>query len=156
MGNDEVNHIKCGEHFVQFYHDDRDLIENIYAYFTRGFEAGEVAVLIATRAHRAALEQRFSDGGFDPTILKRSGKYSPFDAAETLGLFMRNGKPDPSRFRALVGALMETAVRDRVGVRAYGEMVSVLWDEGNKVAAIELENLWNDLAKVYSFTLFCA
>ena len=35
-------------------------------------------------------------------------------------------------------------------------MVAILWDEGNRNGAIELEGLWNDLAKEHDFTLFCA
>jgi hypothetical protein len=35
-------------------------------------------------------------------------------------------------------------------------MVAVLWDEGNVTAAIALEDLWNDLATRYPFSLFCA
>jgi hypothetical protein len=40
-------------------------------------------------------------------------------------------------------------------VRAYGEMVDILWREGKIDAAIELEQLWNELASKYSFTLLC-
>ena len=37
---------------------------------------------------------------------------------------------------------------------AFGEMVALLWAEGNHAAAIRLEELWNDLQKVaFIFTL---
>jgi signal transduction histidine kinase/ActR/RegA family two-component response regulator len=35
-------------------------------------------------------------------------------------------------------------------------MVALLWSEGNYDAAIRLEELWNDLQKAHSFSLFCA
>ena len=41
-------------------------------------------------------------------------------------------------------------------MRIYGEMVAVLWDQGNVAAAIELERLWNDLAIRHPFSLLCA
>ena len=41
-------------------------------------------------------------------------------------------------------------------MRIYGEMVAVLWDQGNVAAAIELERLWNELADSNPFSLFCA
>jgi hypothetical protein len=88
--------------------------------------------------------------------LKETGKYAPFDAAETLGLFMRGGQPEAVRFNALVGGLINSSTRHGSGVRAFGEMVAILWDEGNREGAIELERLWNDLAKEHAFTLFCA
>ena len=40
-------------------------------------------------------------------------------------------------------------------VRAYGEMVDVLWKQGREDAAIRLEILWNKLAHTYGFALLC-
>jgi PAS domain S-box-containing protein len=41
-------------------------------------------------------------------------------------------------------------------VRAFGEMVALLAEQGNHAAAIELESLWNDLQRERTFTLLCA
>ncbi len=41
-------------------------------------------------------------------------------------------------------------------MRAYGEMVDVLWQRGERDAAIRLEEFWNDLAKLQTFSLLCA
>jgi hypothetical protein len=41
-------------------------------------------------------------------------------------------------------------------VRAYGEMVDVLWQRGERDAAIRLEEFWNDLARLQTFCLLCA
>jgi anti-sigma regulatory factor (Ser/Thr protein kinase) len=41
-------------------------------------------------------------------------------------------------------------------VRVFGEMVALLWQEGNVPAAISLESLWNRLARVQRFSLLCA
>jgi len=38
----------------------------------------------------------------------------------------------------------------------FGEMVAVLWDEGNRVGALALEHLWNDLLNNQAFHLHCA
>jgi hypothetical protein len=40
-------------------------------------------------------------------------------------------------------------------IRAYGEMVDVLWKDGKPDAAIRLEMLWNRLAAKYGFALLC-
>ena len=40
-------------------------------------------------------------------------------------------------------------------VRAYGEMVALLWDDGLVNAAIQLEAMWNELGRAHSFSLFC-
>ena len=152
----QVCSVTPGAHFVQIYESNESLIDCVFAFFAKGFDAGEVALVIATRPHRTALEAKFVAAGYDLSELKRSGKYAPFDAAETLGLFMQEGRPEAFRFHALVGGLIKSATARGTGVRAFGEMVAILWDEGNREGAIELEQLWNDLAKEHAFTLFCA
>jgi PAS domain S-box-containing protein len=41
-------------------------------------------------------------------------------------------------------------------VAVFGEMVALLWADGNFEAAIQLEQLWNQLAQTHSFQLHCA
>ena len=41
-------------------------------------------------------------------------------------------------------------------MRAYGEMVALLWDDGDVASALALEDLWNDLGDVRAFELLCA
>jgi hypothetical protein len=48
-------------------------------------------------------------------------------------------------FRSVVGRLMSKAARSGRPVRAYGEMVALLWDAGHLDAAIDVELLWNEL-----------
>ena len=43
---------------------------------------------------------------------------------------------------------------DRIWVA--GEMVSVLWEQGNKTGALALERLWNELPNERAFHLHCA
>lgn len=77
------------------------------------------------------------------------------DSSETLASFMVNGIPDPVRFGAAVGQLLSRAAENAQYMRIYGEMVAELWDEGNVVGAIALEDLWNNLATRYPFSLLC-
>jgi anti-sigma regulatory factor (Ser/Thr protein kinase) len=78
------------------------------------------------------------------------------DAAETLAGFMADSGPDRARFRQVVGGVIERAGRGGRGVRAFGEMVALLWEAGDVAGAIELESLWNDLAHHFQFSLYCA
>lgn len=41
-------------------------------------------------------------------------------------------------------------------MRTFGELVALLRAYGNRAEAIHLEELWNNLAKTHSFSLFCA
>jgi signal transduction histidine kinase len=66
--------------------------------------------------------------------------------------------PDPDLFRVtierIIGHMNESNPQARI--RAYGEMVDLLWREGNSRAAIRLEELWNDAANDHAFALLCA
>jgi hypothetical protein len=70
---------------------------------------------------------------------------------------MENGMPRTASFRHAMGAVIDEVCRGRADcvIRAYGEMVDVLWRAGNQEAAIRLEVLWNNLARQYSFSLLC-
>jgi hypothetical protein len=86
------------------------------------------------------------------------GLYVPLDAAETSSKFMVDGWPSEPRFNTVIGDLIErvAARGQRCLVRVFGEMVALLWNEGNARGAVRLEDLWNDLAKKIPFTLLCA
>src|SRR5688500_5095378 len=79
------------------------------------------------------------------------------DTEAILARFMVDGIPDPARFRDAITPLIERACRDRKDcvIRAYGEMVDVLWKAGHTVAAVRLETLWNQLAQSHAFALLC-
>ncbi|MDB6053388.1 MAG: putative two-component sensor histidine kinase protein [Verrucomicrobiales bacterium] len=144
------------EHFVQFYEKDACLIDSVSAFFAKGFNKGEPAIVIATKEHRQDLMSRLSAEGFDVEKLKADGTLTSLDAKETLEKFMIEGSPDASLFKSVVGRLVERTSRRGAGLRAFGEMVAILCGEGNSRGAIQLEELWNDLGKEHLFALFCA
>ncbi|MBA2607581.1 MAG: MEDS domain-containing protein [Actinobacteria bacterium] len=84
------------------------------------------------------------------------GLYIGLDAAGTLEAFMVDGMPDAGRFRATIEPFLRDAARAGRDLRAFGEMVALLWDEGNAAAALALEDLWNGLAAWHAFALYCA
>src|SRR5438128_12400917 len=69
---------------------------------------------------------------------------------------MIDGSPDPERFAEVIGSIITRAAKGRCHVRIFGELVALLWADGKRAAALRLEELWNDLARTYSFSLFCA
>lgn len=73
------------------------------------------------------------------------GSWLALDAAATLCRFTSGGTPDAAGFDREVGGLIRQAARDGRAVRAFGEMVALLWDAGLVTAAVELEAMWNDL-----------
>ncbi len=148
------------EHAVQFYAEDRHLIELLTRYVGTALVSGDVAIVIATRPHREALTGALKRRGMNLSIPQTSGAFVMLDAAATLGRFMRDGRLDARLFRETLGAkLLGITERWRPTgrrVMAFGEMVALLWAYGNPDSAIRLEELWNRLAQQCAFTLCCA
>ena len=146
-------------HVVQFYSDDAFLLEALSKLFGTALVAGNAAVVIATQSHLADLEDRLASRALSVSKAAREGRYIALNAAETLAKFMRDGQPDAALFAAVIGPVLgraAAAVSRESRVVAFGEMVALLWAEGNIDAAIRLEQLWNDLARQHVFSLHCA
>jgi len=146
-------------HVVQFYEDPSFLLAQLSRFVGTALGAGDSAVVIATKAVRDGLTQRLKTRGFDTLLAANQDRYITVDAAETLSKFMANGMPDAARFQGVIAPLLVRAKAVAEGenprIVAFGEMVALLWGEGNSEAAIRLEQLWNDLAKTHSFNLWC-
>jgi hypothetical protein len=150
--------IESEEHVVQLYGtDDRLLTQNVGRFLSEGLKRGDGILVIATLQHRSTLRRRLTeDASYSNAVLE--GRLVFLDAEVTLGRLMRDGVPDPQLFHALVGEAL-TGVRHRAvhsGVRAYGEMVGLLWKAGAREAAAQLERLWNETLKNSEASLFCA
>lgn len=143
-------------HDVSFYDHDGEVVGGIARYVIEGLADDERVVLVATEAHLAALDDILQLRGVDPSRARATGRYLTFDAAETLASFMVDGSPDREEFMTRIGGIVDAARRDGSAVRAFGEMVALLWEDGNVEAAIELEALWNELAQTREFHLLCA
>jgi len=143
-------------HLVQYYEKEDFLYDRIADFMSDGLRGSAAAILIATRAHRDGVESRFRGKGVDLPQLSATGRYHALDAQQTLSRFMVNGRPDPQRFATTIGPVIRTARGGDRHVLAFGEMVALLWAEGNRDAAVRLEELWNALARDETFDLLCA
>jgi len=143
-------------HLVQYYEKEGFLYDRVTDFMSEGLRGSDAAVLIATPAHRDGVESRLLRQGIDLSRLKAGGRYHALDAQATLSRFMVDGTPDPHRFADTIGPVIRTARGGDRRVLAFGEMVALLWAAGNQDAAIQLEELWNDLARRETFALLCA
>lgn len=143
------------DHFAQFYEGDGYLMHSLHGYVKAGLIGGDAVVVVGTGDHRARLQELLESDGIDVVLATASGQYLALDAAETLDKFMVAGEPNAKRFKEVIGTILARASEGRERVRAFGEMVALLWADGNHEAAIALEGLWNDLQKVQAFSLFC-
>jgi signal transduction histidine kinase len=147
-------------HGVQFYESDQILGRAIGEFLAAGVKAGQPALVVATGAHRAAFIHHLATHGFDVDRLCQDGRLRLLDARETLSTFMADGVPDGDRFQDAIGGTIADMSRPRHGrpepVLVYGEMVDLLWQDGQADAAGQLEDLWNQLAARYDFSLRCS
>ncbi len=146
-----------GHHAVQFYSDEERLCLAVADFLADGFAAGQPTLVIATPDHRKRIRAELVSRHFGVTSLIKSGSVMILDAQEMLEQFMVNGRPHTARFRAALGAVLErvSLFGGESIVRGYGEMVDVLCGAGKYDAAIQVEGLWNELAKAHSFSLLC-
>ena len=129
-------------HAVQFYETDEALVGTVGAFLSEGLIEGQPAVVIATPAHTHSILEDLSSRLIDVAEARHIGDLVCLDAEQTLATFMAHTLPDPASFHKSVGDVIEQTLagRTRTALRAYGEMVEVLW---------------NDLANTHPFQLLC-
>jgi hypothetical protein len=157
MESSAVTPIPAHHHAVQFYGSEESLFTTVAGFLGEGLIMRQPAIVIATTSHRAAIEEHLCGRLIDCAQARRNGDLVMLDAEEMLGQFMVGDAPDAELFEQNVGIVVKQVLdgRGRTVVRAYGEMVDVLWKRGRSEAAIKVEILWNKLADKYSFALLC-
>ena len=145
-----------GGHIVQFYGHEEELADRVAGYLLGALQHDGVAVVIATAAHRRAFEGRLTRAGVNLAAAARAGTYRTLDAGETLRALMTGGQLDRGAFDRVIGSLIADAGQGERPVRAYGEMVALLWDAGLVNDAVQLEEMWGSLGLTHSFSLFCS
>ena len=144
------------EHVVQIYEDDDVFLDLLNGFVSGGVDGGDCVVVIATAAHLKALNILLEKNGLNIQELTSNNQYIPLDASELLSKFMVNDWPDENLFMHVVSNLIFRARQQNRPVRAFGEMVAILWAEGKVGATVRLEHLWNKFCENEAFCLFCA
>jgi DNA-binding NarL/FixJ family response regulator len=146
-------------HEVEFYSDDAAFVVGFAHFIEASLKAGNSVIVVATESHRENLLQRLKERGVDIVSAIERGRYLALDAGETLSTFMENDRPDPTLFFKVVGDLIAAGARatagDRSRVSICGECAPILWTQGKTDAAIQVEQLCNQLAKRYNLDILC-
>ena len=146
-------------HAVQFYEDDAVFIQCLSEFVGAALGAGGACIVISTPDHHRQLSERLSNS-IDMRRLSDDGRYIHLEARRTLDRFMVQGRPGRTRFWQEISPVVQRAkaavLPGSQTVAAFGEMVAILWAEGNHQAAIELEHLWNEQIQIYKQQLRCA
>ncbi len=144
------------EHFVQFCETDAFLVQSVSKFISAGLMEGDATIILATQPHRESIEEHLKAEGLAVTVARARGRYISIDASTTLSQILVDGSIDPVRFNKIIGSIIKQAAKSSRNVRVFGELVALLWADGNRATAIRLEELLNDLSRRYCFSLFCA
>jgi MEDS: MEthanogen/methylotroph, DcmR Sensory domain len=144
------------EHFVQIYESEEVFMDILASFASDALKHDHVAVVIATRVHRQGLNERLMESGHDLAALRLQDRFISLDVEEMLRKFMANGWVDDKLFFQFVADILARATKDGRKVRAFGEMVTIMWSKGYYGAAVRMEHLCHRLCAENSFPLFCA
>jgi len=146
-------------HEVQFYADDASFLDRFAGFAKAALDAGNAVIVIATTSHHESLRKRLRSYGSDFADAVERGRFIALEPADLLSKFMVNDLPDPSRFRKVAGDLILNALQTAKGehpcVAACGECAPHLYAEGKADAAIHLEQLWSEVARIYDMDILC-
>jgi hypothetical protein len=144
------------QHFAQFYENEDALMDTLGGFVSAGLSCGESTIVIATAQHLRTLTSRLTHDGCNMARFMREDRFITLDAEVALTSFMVGQYPDPKLFASFIEGLHRRALVNGLHLRAFGEMVALLWAQGLFEATLQLELLWQQSCTSRSFSLFCA
>jgi signal transduction histidine kinase len=143
---------------VQFYESEAFLVDIVGAFLDKGLHRGEGLAVIATKEHWKSFRRALQVDGLALMAAEQEGRIRVLDASEVLGQLLTEGSVDARAFHRILEVVI-AEVQARVaprGVRIYGEIVNLLWQQGKTQEALALERLWNELLQRHPASLLCA
>ena len=146
------------DHIVQLYQDQHFLNRAVCRFAAGAIANGEGVILVPTAAHWEAFRPRLEAAGVNVPDAQDRGQLTIVDADELLPQFMKDSMPDAPVFLGLAANVIAKARGEKryPKVRWWGEMVNVLWEQGNVAASMSLEDQFDHLAKHHEIAIFCS
>ena len=146
-------------HAVHFYSSEGFLVDSLSRFVGSALEAGDSSFVLATQVHLDEIAERLKALGVNVDMAVKKGRYLTFEAFQVMAQLTVEGKLNKTSFDEFVRGVvlpLKAAAEGKVQrVAACGEIVALLWAEGRAEVAIQLEHLWNELAKQGSFSFRC-
>ena len=146
-------------HKVAFHPDDASLVDDFTRFIEVALKRENPVIVIATESHRADLLQRLQVRGRDMAHAIQEGSYISLDADDMLSEVMVNDWPDSTRVLNMAKDLILGAAKAAKGkhfrVAVCGECAPSLIAKGKPEAAIELEHLWDIIARSHYIDILC-
>ena len=148
--------VGAGQHMAHFYLHVEQMVQAACQFIAEGLRRGEAVVIVATQAHWARVVGKLATkGGIDLVDAVMNGQLRHVDAEVVLSGLIENGMPSDKRFHEHAGNLVERSLSRFGNVRIITELAGMLWESGNRAAALRLEELWIGLTRRLRFTLLC-
>lgn len=147
-----------GNHIVQLYQDQSFLNRAVCRFAAATLAHGEGLILVPTKSHWDAFKPRLEAEGVNISAAEKAGQLTIIDADEFLPRFLRGNMPDAPLFLGLAGEVINRArgAKQYPKIRWWGEMVNVLWERGDIAASMNLEDLFDQLAREEEIAIFCS
>jgi DNA-binding NarL/FixJ family response regulator len=146
-------------HDLLFYSSEAVLVAALSRFIAGVLREGNAVVAAVTEAHDQSLQRSLQALHVDLALAIRQGRYVSVNISELLAQVMVDGWPDPTRFMNTAGDLVTEATRRATGQRArvaaVGECSPTVWADGHVEAAIQLEHLWDEIAKSREIDTLC-
>jgi len=146
-------------HDLVFCSSDAVLVTSFSRFVAGALDRGNAVIVLLTDAHERSLQRTLQASQVDIALATRQQRYVSVSITELLAKVMVNGCPDPTRFVNAAEELL-TEVARRAGqhaeIAACGECSPTVWADGKVEAAIQLEQLWDDVAKSRKMDILCA
>jgi len=150
------NDIARFDHVLQLYENDVIFIDTLIGFVESTIRANQIAIVIATNSHLTALEAQLENHGHTIEKLIADHIFIPVSAEDTLDEVFVDDSVDENRFMQVLSNFLDHAKHNQKKVRVFGEMVALLWAQGNKDAALQLEHVANRISKQEAFIRYCA
>ena len=142
-------------HIVQVCQNEIVQTEVVAQYIKEGLLKNEAVVVIATPTLRKAVIAEMYALGLDIETFKSEGQIKFFDAEFALLSLLMDGDLDNPSFHKIIDLPIQALKLKYGKVRVMGEMVDVLWKQGDYATAVELENQCNEISLQQGFTILC-
>lgn len=146
-------------HKVAFHPDDASLVDDFTRFIEVALNMENPVIAITTELHRTNLHQSLQARGQDTATAIREGRYISLDVDDVLAEVMVNNWPDSTRLLKVASDLIVDAAKAAKGkhfrVAVCGECSPSLIAQGKPEAAIEMEHLWDKIARTHNIDILC-
>lgn len=147
------------KHVAHFYDSQSFPADEIADYFLTGLEVGEGSFLVATPDHSFQIKMCLQRRGVDAEGLMHEGLLRCEDAEAAIEIYLRDNElTAEALIDSALGRAVELArANSPTGtIRLAGEGTNLLTARGDYLKCIQVEQLWDELARERGIQVYCA